>query len=82
MSESKLDRHPPSAKLVYIVLDKEGELTQTELAEESHLPQRTVRRTLKNLEEDGIVRQRSSIHNANENIYRIEEKSKGKIENI
>ena len=46
---------PPSAKLVAIVLEHNGTLTQRELAAESLLPERTVRLGLEELQEVDVV---------------------------
>lgn len=46
---------PPSAKLVYVMLATEGELTQGQLAAETVLPERTVRNALEQLTETGLV---------------------------
>lgn len=55
----RLESLPPSAKLVYKILEYEGpELTQEELAEETLLPQRTVRNALYELDDMGLVEDR------------------------
>jgi len=46
---------PPSAKFVAHVLDREGDLTVSELREETGLNEGTVRRALAALEETGAV---------------------------
>ncbi|RLM77424.1 winged helix-turn-helix domain-containing protein, partial [Halobellus sp. Atlit-38R] len=46
---------PPSAKLVAKILDYEDTLTQSQIAEESLLPPRTVRYALSRLEDEGAV---------------------------
>lgn len=63
---------PPSAKLVSKVLEYEGSLTQTEIAEESLLPSRTVRHALKSLEEEGIVTSDISFMDARQRIYSLD----------
>lgn len=60
---------PPSAKLVFVTLRYEGALTQTELAESSLLPARTVRYALDALREAGIVEERLYIQDARKRLY-------------
>lgn len=63
---------PPSAKLVAKTLEYEGDSTQSELAESTLLPARTVRSALARLEEDGIVRWRISFIDARQRVYSLE----------
>jgi DNA-binding transcriptional ArsR family regulator len=60
---------PPSAKLVAKVLESEAPLSQGALAEESLLPDRTVRYALSRLEEAGIVGSRYSFRDARKRVY-------------
>ena len=62
---------PPSAKLVYKVLEYNDSLTQSAIAEETLLPSRTVRYALTRLEEAGIVDSRFSFADARKRIYSI-----------
>ncbi len=62
---------PPSAKLVAKVLDYNDTLTQSELAEETLLPPRTVRYALSRLEEEGVVDARFSFTDARKRIYSL-----------
>jgi DNA-binding MarR family transcriptional regulator len=55
---------PPSAKLVALVLEHNGTLTQRELAAESLLPERTVRLGLEELQEVDVVESRTSLQDA------------------
>ncbi|ADD06597.1 NP_1176A family transcription regulator [Natrialba magadii ATCC 43099] len=64
---------PPSAKLVYKVLEYEGSLTQEELAAESRLCSRTVRYALGKLENAEHVDSRVSLQDARQSKYRIAE---------
>ena len=50
-----LKQLPPSPKFVAKVLEYEGELDQSEIAEKTDLPQRTVRYALGRLEEHDLV---------------------------
>ncbi|TMT86926.1 MarR family transcriptional regulator [Haloterrigena sp. H1] len=64
---------PPSAKLVYKVLEYEAPLTQEELAAESRLCPRTVRYALGRLEDHGVVTSRACLADARQSKYRIDE---------
>lgn len=60
---------PPSAKLVAKVLESDEPLTHGELAEESLLPDRTVRYALNRLEAVGLVESRYSFDDARKQVY-------------
>ncbi|QLG26290.1 helix-turn-helix transcriptional regulator [Halorarum halophilum] len=62
---------PPSAKLVAKVLEYEDTLTQSQLAEETLLPPRTVRYALSRLEEVGAVDSRFSFSDARKRLYTL-----------
>ena len=62
---------PPSAKLVAKVLEYNTTLTQSELAEETLLPPRTVRYALTRLDEEGIIESRFSFTDARKRIYSL-----------
>lgn len=62
---------PPSAKLVAKVLDYEDTLSQSQLADETLLPPRTVRYALTRLEEEGVVVSRFSFSDARKRLYRL-----------
>lgn len=64
---------PPSAKLVYKVLEYEGSLTQDQVATESRLCSRTVRYALVTLENDGFVTSRVHLKDARQSVYRLTE---------
>jgi DNA-binding MarR family transcriptional regulator len=66
-----LEDLPPSAKLVAKVLEYNDTLTQSELAEETLLPARTVRYALTRLEEQGVVESRFSFSDARKRIYTL-----------
>ena len=63
---------PPSAKLVAKVLDYNGTLTQSQLAEETLLPPRTVRYALSRLEEENVVESRFSFSDARKRLYSLQ----------
>ncbi|ARS89389.1 MarR family transcriptional regulator [Natrarchaeobaculum aegyptiacum] len=60
---------PPSAKLVAKVLESDSPLSQGQLAEESLLPDRTVRYALNRLEEVELVGSRYSFRDARKQVY-------------
>ena len=62
---------PPSAKLVAIVLEHNGTLTQRGLAAESLLAERTVRLGLKKLQQADVVESRTSLHDARKRLYSL-----------
>ena len=62
---------PPSAKLVAKVLEYNDSLTQSQLAEETLLPPRTVRYALSRLEDAGAVESRFSFTDARKRIYTL-----------
>lgn len=66
-----LQELPPSAKLVAKTLEYEGDLTQSQLAEATFLPQRTVRYALGELEEQDIVESRISFVDARKQVYTL-----------
>lgn len=71
--EHVVDDLPPSSKLVYKVLEYEGELTQDVLVAESRLCARTVRHALRQLEEAGVVTSRVHMADARQSVYWIDE---------
>ena len=66
---NELRELPPSAKLVAKVLEGSSPLSQGQLAEESLLPDRTVRYALNRLEESDLVGSRYSFHDARKQVY-------------
>ncbi len=60
---------PPSAKLVAKILEDGTPLPQGQLAEESLLPDRTVRYALNRLEEAELIESRYSFHDARKQVY-------------
>ncbi|MGB9987919.1 MarR family transcriptional regulator [Salarchaeum japonicum] len=63
---------PPSAKLVAKVLEYEDTLTQSEIADETLLPARTVRYALTRLEDEGVVDSRFSFTDARKRLYSLD----------
>lgn len=62
---------PPSAKLVAKVLDYNDTMTQSQLAEETLLPPRTVRYALSRLEDAEAVDSRFSFSDARKRLYTL-----------
>ncbi len=70
-SEPPIQTLPPSAKLVYKVLEYEGAMTQDQIATESRLCSRTVRYALRKLERTDAVTSRVSLEDARQSVYRL-----------
>ena len=70
--EETLDDLPPSAKLVFKVLEYNGPLTQKGIVEESMLSARTVRYALERLENIGIVDEDVYFADARQNLYQLD----------
>jgi predicted transcriptional regulator len=66
-----LDDLPPSAKLVFKVLEYNGPLTQKGIVEESMLSARTVRYALERLETIGVVDEDVYFADARQNLYQL-----------
>jgi len=62
---------PPSAKLVYKVLEYDGPLTQKGIVEESMLSPRTVRYALERLDEIDIISEDVYFADARQNLYEL-----------
>ncbi|ELZ94856.1 ArsR family transcriptional regulator [Haloferax mucosum ATCC BAA-1512] len=69
--EESLDDLPPSAKLVFKVLEYNGPLTQKGIVQESMLSARTVRYALERLEGIGIVDEDVYFADARQNLYQL-----------
>ena len=73
IDEEELADLPPSAKLVYKVLEYNGSLTQKGIVEESMLSARTVRYALERLDEIGVVTEDVYFADARQNLYELDE---------
>jgi DNA-binding MarR family transcriptional regulator len=67
---------PPSAKLVFKVLEYSGPLTQKGIVEESMLSARTVRYALERLEDIDIVNEDVYFADARQNLYKLTKPAK------
>ena len=75
IDEEELADLPPSAKLVYKVLEYNGSLTQKGIVEESMLSARTVRYALERLDEIGVVTEDVYFADARQNLYELDEEA-------
>ncbi|WP_227376873.1 hypothetical protein [Haladaptatus halobius] len=60
---------PPSAKLVYRVLEDDAPLTQRQVREDALLPARTTRDALTKLKEQDLVEERLYVPDARKRLY-------------
>lgn len=60
---------PPSAKLVWEILDEEGELTISELTHHARLSDPTVRYALNRLEDADLIDEETSMTDRRKNVY-------------
>lgn len=70
-SDETLDDLPPSAKLVYKVLEYDGPKTQKGIVEESMLSARTVRYALDRLKDRSAVREDIYFADARQSLYKL-----------
>lgn len=70
-SSKQIEELPPSAKLVFKVLEYSGLLTQKEIVRESYLPPRTVRYALSRLKDEGFLEERFYFKDARQSLYGI-----------
>lgn len=66
---------PPSAKLVFKVLEYQGQLSQKEIIEETMLPPRTVRYALSLLMSEGLVTKKLSLRDSRQGLYHVTNKA-------
>ena len=69
--EEEIEDLPPSAKLVFKVLEYDGPLTQKQIVEESMLSARTVRYALERLEDINAVDEDVYFADARQSLYEI-----------
>lgn len=69
--QTELGDLPPSAKLVYKVLEYGGPLTQKQIVEESMLSPRTVRYALERLDDAEAVAERVYVADARQSLYEL-----------
>ena len=66
---------PPSAKLVFKVLEYQGQLSQKEIIEETMLPPRTVRYALSLLMSEGLITKKLSLRDSRQGLYHVTNKA-------
>jgi len=71
VDDSVLEDLPPSAKLVFKVLEYDGPLTQKRIVEETMLSARTVRYALERLEDRGVVDEDIYFADARQSLYKL-----------
>lgn len=76
MSETSIQDLPPSAKLVYKVLEYHGPQTQKQLVDLTLLSSRTVRYALEQLEEADVVASEIHIPDARQKMYSLREEER------
>jgi transcription initiation factor IIE alpha subunit len=70
---------PPSAKLVYKVLETDGALTQKDLIQKTTLPSRTVRYAIGRLREADIISERFHFLDARQSLYGLKTAPEGVV---
>ena len=65
----RLESLPPSAKLVFKVLELDSPQTQSDIAERTRLSKRTTRHALSKLADAGVVEERVYIPDARKRVY-------------
>lgn len=70
-SYEKLEKLPPSAKLVFKTLEANGQMTQKDIIRETILPSRTVRYALSRLKEEKILLERFYFLDSRQSLYEI-----------
>ncbi|MFB3764775.1 MAG: MarR family transcriptional regulator [Methanotrichaceae archaeon] len=69
MTSTKIEHLPPSAKLVFKVLESGSLLTQKDIIEKTYLPARTVRYALSRLKEKKVLQERFYFQDARQSLY-------------
>jgi transcription initiation factor IIE alpha subunit len=67
-----IERLPPSAKLIYKVLETSGLLTQKEIINRTFLPPRTVRYALNRLRDENVITGRFCFKDARQSLYGLQ----------
>lgn len=68
MIPTEIEDHPPSDKLVYLILDKQGPLALPEVAE-AGVPMSTAKGSLRNLSEEGHIERRPDPRQPDRKLY-------------
>ncbi len=68
---AKAVKGPPAAKFLYFLLETYRALDQSQLAQMSRLPRRTVQSALESLRQQGLVQESISLHDSRRREYRL-----------
>ena len=68
---TRIVKGPPAAKFLYFLLESYRGLDQTQLAQMSRLPRRTVQSALESLRQQGLVRESVSLQDSRRREYRL-----------
>jgi phosphosulfolactate synthase len=68
---AKSVKGPPAAKFLYFLLETYHGLDQSQLAQMSRLPRRTVQSALESLRQQGLVQESVSLHDSRRREYRL-----------
>jgi transcription initiation factor IIE alpha subunit len=71
----KIERLPPSAKLVLKALESGSLLTQKDIISMTYLPARTVRYALRRLREENLLQERFYFQDARQSLYGLNAQS-------
>jgi DNA-binding MarR family transcriptional regulator len=71
-ANNRIERLPPSAKLVFKVLEVSGQLTQKDIAARSYLPNRTVRYALGRLRSENLIVESFCFRDARQSLYGLQ----------
>ncbi len=69
----RLRELPPSVKLVFKTLEKNGTMTLGEIERETYLPYRTARYAINRLKDEGLVIKIFYVKDARQGFYRLAE---------
>jgi hypothetical protein len=67
----KLEKLPPSAKLVFKTLEAKGQMTQKDIIRETILPPRTVRYAISRLKKENVLTERFYFIDSRQSLYDI-----------
>lgn len=82
MAADQFSELPPSALLVYKVLEYEAPLTQIGLVEETRLVARTVRYALDRLERHNLVESEPYMADARQSLYSVANTTEADVEGV
>lgn len=68
---SRAVKGPPAAKFLYFLLESYRGLDQSQLAQMSRLPRRTVQSALESLRQQGLIQESISLHDSRRREYRL-----------